>query len=391
MISGMNPKFKTRQLSVTDARLIVAASETQADLLFATGFFAPDPFIFFIHRGRKYLVMSDLEIDRAKAQARVHSVLSLSRYEKMLRKEGAKSFETAPILAKVLDHRGIRSVTVPGSFPFGLAEQLRKFGFRVHVSEGPIFPEREFKTRAETREIRKAQQAAEAGVAAAIQVLRDSRIRLDGTLWWNGTKLTSQILKQQISIAVLEHGCVANRTIVACGEQGVDPHQEGSGLLKPHQPIIIDVFPRSQRSGYWGDITRTVVKGRASARLKAQYQAVYEAQQLALQEIRPGISGRAVHQMVVSYFERQGFVTGTIKGRMQGFFHGTGHGVGLEIHEAPRLGGKGDDCLRPGHVVTVEPGLYYAGTGGVRLEDLVVVTPTGIWNLTRFPKYLEIK
>jgi Xaa-Pro aminopeptidase len=261
----------------------------------------------------------------------------------------------------------------------------------LHVSVGPIFPEREFKTPAETREIQKAQQAAEAGVAAAIQVLRDSTIRLDRTLWWNGAKLTSQILKLQISVAVLGHGCVASRTIVACGEQGVDPHQEGSGLLKAHQPIIIDVFPRSQRSGYWGDITRTVVKGRASDRLKAQYQAVYGAQQLALKEIRPGISGREVHQKVVDYFERQGFVTGIIRGRMQGFFHGTGHGVGLEIHEAPRLSGKGDDCLRPGHVVTVEPGLYYAGTGGVRLEDLVVVTPTGIRNLTRFPKYLEIR
>jgi Xaa-Pro aminopeptidase len=387
----MNPKSKTRQLSATDAKLIVAASETQADLLYATGFFAPDPFIFFIHRGRKYLVMSDLEIDRAKAQARVHSVLPLSRYEKMLRKAGVKSFETAPILAKVLNDRGIRSVIVPSSFPLGLAEQLRECGLRVHVSVGPIFPEREFKTSPETREIQKAQQGAEAGVAAAIQVLRDSTIRLDGTLWWNGAKLTSQVLKQQISIAVLGHGCVASRTIVACGEQGVDPHQEGSGLLKAHQPIIIDVFPRSQRSGYWGDITRTVVKGRASDRLKAQYQAVYGAQKLALEEIRPGISGRAVHQKVVDYFQRQGFVTGTIRGRMQGFFHGTGHGVGLEIHEAPRLSGKGDDCLRPGHVVTVEPGLYYAGIGGVRLEDLVVVTPTGIRNLTRFPKYLELR
>jgi len=315
----------------------------------------------------------------------------LTRYEKKLRKAGVESLETGAVLAKVLADRRIRSVIVPGSFPLCLTEQLQGSGLRVHACVGPFFPEREFKTPLEIREIQEAQRSAEAGVAAAIQVLRDSKIRRDKTLWWNDRKLTSQILKQQIAIAVLGHGCVASRTIVACGEQGVDPHQEGSGPLKAHQPIIIDVFPRSQRSGYWGDITRTVVKGRASDRLQAQYQAVFDAQQLALREIRPGVSGHAIHQIVAGYFKDQGFVTGTIRGRMQGFFHGTGHGVGLEIHEAPRLSGKGDDSLRPGHVVTVEPGLYYAGTGGVRIEDLVVVTPTGVRNLTHFPKYLEIE
>lgn len=372
------------------AELIVAASEIHADLLYATGFFAPDPFIFFIHRGRRYLVMSDLEVDRAKTQAHVRSVLSLSHYEKLLRDAGVKNIETAAVLAKVLTERKIRGVTVPGNFPLGLAEQLRKSGLRVEVKPGPFFPGREIKTQQETHDIRKSQQAAEAGVAAAVQLLRASKIRRDGTLGWDGRKLTSEVLKYHISIAALEHGCVASRTIVACGEHGVDPHQEGSGVLKAHQPIIIDVFPRSQQSGYWGDITRTVVKGRASDRLQAQYQAVLRAQQLALKEIRPGISGRAVHQKVVEYFEQQGFVTGIRGGRMQGFFHGTGHGVGLEIHESPRLSGKGEDCLRAGHVVTVEPGLYYAGIGGVRLEDLVVVTQAGIRNLTRFPKYLEI-
>jgi Xaa-Pro aminopeptidase len=387
----MKPRPKSKHPMSADARLIVSASETDANLFYATGFFAPDPFIFFIHRGRKHLVMSDLEIDRARQQARVHTVLSLSRYEQQLRQARAKTVDTAAILTRIFSDRRIRSVVVPDNFPLGLAELLRKSGLRVGVCPGAFFPEREIKGDEEIREIQKAQRAAESGIEAAFQVLRNSRIRPDGTLWWQGSKLTSEILKQRISIAALENGCVASHTIVACGELGIDPHEVGTGPLKAHQPIIIDVFPRSQSSGYWGDITRTVVKGRASDRLKAQFQAVLKAQRLALKEIRPGIPGREIHQKVVNYFEQEGFSTGNTGGRMQGFFHGTGHGVGLEIHEAPRLGSKGNEPLRAGHVVSVEPGLYYAGGGGVRIEDLVVVTSAGIQNLTHLPKYLEIE
>jgi Xaa-Pro aminopeptidase len=387
----MKPESKFKRPPLADTRLIVAASETDANLFYATGLFVPDPFIFFIHHGRKHLVMSDLEIDRARQQARVHTVLPLSRYEQQLRQAGAKTVDTPAVLTRILLGKRIRSVTVPDNFPLGLAELLRKSGLRVAVCPGPFFPEREIKRDEEIREIRKAQRAAESGIEAAFQVLRDSISRPDGTLWWQGSRLTAEILKQRISIVALENGCVASHTIVACGEQGIDPHEVGTGPLRAHQPIIIDVFPRSQSSGYWGDITRTVVKGRASDRLRAQFQAVLKAQRLALKEIRPGMSGLEIHQKVVDCFEQEGFPTGNIGGRMQGFFHGTGHGVGLEIHEAPRLGSKGTEPLRAGHVVTVEPGLYYAGVGGVRIEDLVVVTSVGIQNLTRFPKYLELE
>ena len=168
-----------------------------------------------------------------------------------------------------------------------------------------------------------------------------------------------------------------------------DPHEPGHGVLRAHEPIILDVFPRSQKTGYFGDLSRTVVRGRASDRLKAAYATVQAGQRIAYRDIRHGVSGRAIHQKILDLFAARGFPTGKIDGRMQGFFHGTGHGLGLDIHEPPRIS-PAEATLRTGHVVTVEPGLYYLGLGGVRLEDVVVVTATGNRKLTRAPQFLEI-
>ena len=156
-----------------------------------------------------------------------------------------------------------------------------------------------------------------------------------------------------------------------------------------HQPIVIDIFPRSGRTRYFADITRTVVKGQASLRVRQMHEAVLQAQARAVALIRGGADGAAIHQEVTAVFEHLGFPTGETNGRMHGFFHGTGHGLGLEIHEPPRIGKRGA-LLERGNVVTVEPGLYYPGEGGVRIEDVVVVTDTGCRNLTRYQKLLEL-
>ena len=197
-------------------------------------------------------------------------------------------------------------------------------------------------------------------------------------------------MKEAIDTVLLKLGFVSTHTIVAGGTQGCDPHNEGHGPLPAHRPIILDVFPRSQKDGYWGDITRTVVRGRAGEKIQALYRAVAEGQALALKQARPGASGRRIHQSVRDYFDSKGFPTGLHRGRMQGFFHGTGHGVGLEIHEPPHIGSRTESILRAGQVVTIEPGLYYPRVGGVRIEDLILITPRGYRNLTRFPKVLEI-
>jgi Xaa-Pro aminopeptidase len=369
--------------------LIVAASESDANMLYATSFFAPDPFIFFQHRGRKHVVMSDLEIDRAKRQADVDKVLSLSHYATELKKNGKATPTTADILESILHERTIRRLAVPANFPTLLADELRRRRFTLEVRKDPFFPLREKKRNEEVKKIRDSLMVAEAGLEAGLETVKKSRIARDGYLYLNGARLTSEKLKTVVNTAIMARGWVPSHTIIAAGDQCCDPHNEGSGPIKANSSIIFDIFPRSQKTGYFGDLSRTVVRGRASERLKAAYAAVQAGQKIAYRDIRSGASGREIHQKILDLFERRGFPTGKIGGRMQGFFHGTGHGLGLDIHEPPRIS-PAEATLRSGHVVTVEPGLYYPGMGGVRLEDVVVVTETGNRKLTRAPQFLEI-
>ncbi len=369
--------------------LIVAASESDANMLYATAFFAPDPFIFFQHRGKKYVVMSDLEIDRAKRQADVDVVLSLSRYAAEARKRGNPAPTTADIVARVFREKGIRRVAVPATFPTLLADELRKRRFTLEVKRDPFFPGREKKSDDEVKKIRASLAAAEAGLEAGIAAVQRSRIGRDRYLYWNRSRLTSETLKSIVNTAIMARGWVPSHTIIASGDQCCDPHNEGSGPIKAHSSIIFDIFPRSQKTGYFGDLSRTIVRGRASERLKEAYATVQAGQQIAYRDIRSGANGKEIHQKILDLFARRGFPTGKIDGRMQGFFHGTGHGLGLDIHEPPRISPV-DATLRSGHVVTVEPGLYYLGMGGVRLEDVVVVTANGNRKLTRAPQFLEV-
>ena len=373
-----------------DARLIYSASETDANMLWATRFFAPDPFIFIQKRGKTYLVMNDLEIDRARSQARVYKILSYSDYTRRCQQHGIQFPAVAQIVAEVLKDLRITSVEVPSSFPLGLADQLRNAAVNVVPKPDPFWPEREFKTAEEVRFIVESVRAAEKGMEAGIAAIRRSRIRRDGFLSLDGTRLTSEIVKRIINTTIMAQGYVPSHTIVASGDQCVDPHNQGSGPIRANSSIIMDLFPRSQRSGYFGDITRTVVRGRASDRLKRAYHCVQEGQNIAFRRIRNGVSAYDLHIAIMDYFKREGFETGLAKGRMQGFFHGTGHGLGLDIHEAPSFGLRSRNTLRTANVVTVEPGLYYQGLGGVRLEDVVIVTKTGCKNLVRIPKFLEV-
>jgi Xaa-Pro aminopeptidase len=207
---------------------------------------------------------------------------------------------------------------------------------------------------------------------------------------YHNAPLTSEKLRAIIDTAILQAGGLASHTIVAGGRQGCAPHEPGHGVLRANEPIILDVFPRSQKTGYFGDITRTVVKGRAREALRQLYYTVERGQELAFEHFQNKARGREVHQKVQEFFEKEGYKTGKMNGRMQGFFHGTGHGLGLEIHEAPRVGPNSTEALQVGHVVTVEPGLYYPELGGVRLEDVAFITGNGPRNLTKFEKVLEV-
>ncbi|HXV14885.1 MAG TPA: Xaa-Pro peptidase family protein [Candidatus Krumholzibacteria bacterium] len=369
--------------------LLYAASDNDADSLYATRFFAPDPFVFLrTGAGRRILVMSDLEIDRAKRQSNAHRVLSFARYAALAEKRWKRTPHAADTIAEVLRALRIGSVTVPASFPSGVTERLRKRRIAVYVADGPLFPERARKSAAEVKAIRDAMRATEAGMQAAVDTLRRARVR-KGWVVLDGRRLTAEDLRRAADTTILAHGCLPAHTIVAPGRQGCDPHDEGSGPIRAGVPIIVDIFPRAQKNGYFADITRTFVKGRASKTVRAMYDAVHDGQRLALRSIRHGARVRDIHDAIHALFAARGFQSGKIDGRMQGFFHGTGHGLGLEIHEPPRVAAN-DAVLEAGMVVTVEPGLYYWPHGGVRIEDTVLVTRRGITNLTRFPKFFEI-
>ena len=371
-----------------EARLIIADSETDADLYYATGFLAPDDFIFLQTPSEKLMLISDLEIDRAKSQSRIKNVLSLSHYLARAKNSGNKTPTSLDALCQLLGEKNIQKLHVPRTFPIASADHLRAKGYTITFPEDTYWAEREIKTPQEITHIHDTQQHTEAAMEEAINLIRQAEIQ-NNLLYLNGQPLTSETVKHRIQTTLLERNCNASHTIVACGDQACDPHNEGQGPLKAHQAIIIDIFPRNNATGYFADITRTVVKGQPSTELQNIYDTVLAGQQIALDHIKDGADGQAIHQKIVTLFESRHYKTGEIKGRMQGYFHGTGHGVGLEIHEAPRIG-KTAQTLRAGHVVTVEPGLYYPTRGAVRIEDLVVVTQNGCENLTTYPKFLSV-
>lgn len=372
----------------TDARLIIADSETNADLYYATRFLAPDPFTFLETDAEKILLMSDLELDRARSQAEVDTVASLSRYQAMAREGGVSEPTQLDALGQLLQERGIRSLLVPRSFPVASADGLREAGYNVTFPAGSFYPQREYKTPSEVEHIREVQRHTERAMDAAISAIKEARIR-DGLLFSGSEPLSAEEVKRQIATSLMECECTARGTIVACGDQACDPHNRGSGPLRAGLCIVIDIFPRSDRTGYCADITRTVIRGDPAPEAVRLYDTVLAGQELALGHIAAGRHGKDIHQAVVDLFEGRGYASGERDGRMQGFFHGTGHGLGLEIHEPPRIS-KADALLAAGHVVTVEPGLYYAGKGAVRIEDLVVVTEDGCENLTSYPKEFQL-
>jgi Xaa-Pro aminopeptidase len=371
-----------------EALLIIAASEADANLYYATRFLAGDPFVFLWHGAEKILLMSDLEVDRARSQARVDVVLPVRRYEDLAKASGIERPGVTDALCGLLKERRIQSLTVPGSFPIEHADKLRDQGLSLRVRPEPFFEARMVKSPEEIEAITRAMRRTEAAIDLAIAAIREAGVR-DEVLWWRGQVLTAEVIRRLIAIQLLKDGCIAENTIVACGEDGCDPHNRGAGPLRPGQSIILDIFPRDSESRYHADITRTVVKGRAPEALRRMYDAVLAGQQCAFRLLRDGADGELVHREVQQSLEAHGFKTGEVNGRMQGFFHGTGHGLGLDIHELPRVS-KTKATLRAGNVVTVEPGLYYPGVGGVRIEDVVVVTETGCRNLTQYPKELEV-
>ena len=366
-------------------RILYACPETDADLLYATRFFAPDAFLFLERHGRRTIVLSDLEVDRGRREAQVDEVLALSDERKRLglsRKSPWPQF-----LAAFLKARRIRRAAVPATFPLGLAQKLASKGIKLVAQQGMFFPERERKSAEELKLMRRALQITEAGMARGIEVLKSSRPGKKGVLAWSGRALTAERLRAEIESAILHAGGLPANTIVAGGEQACDPHERGRGPLRANSLIILDIFPRDARSGYFGDLTRTVLRGRATEAQRRLWELVKRGQSWALRQIKAGANGEKIEKGVKDLFKKEGFPTEQHEGRWRGMFHGLGHGLGLEIHEHLRIA---QSTFKTGQVFTVEPGIYWPGLGGARQEDVIAVTRDGHEMLSRFPKVLEL-
>jgi len=372
------------------AILLYADSERSADMLYLGRIQVPDAFVAFVARGKKYAVLGALELGRARKESAFDKVLQLETYLQRARKRWPdRKPGPAEVVALVAAEFRVKNFYIPDDFPAGLATRISQLGVGLTIVTDAIFPEREVKTPREIAAIREGNRCSAAGLAAAERLLRASKIK-GRQLLHDGKPLTSECLRRAIEVACLEAGSLSHGTIAAGGDQACDPHCVGHGPLRANELIVVDVFPRVQTTGYHGDMTRTFLRGRASDAQRALVEAVRAAQFGAMQSIRAGVNGRDIHHGVIAEFEQRGYATKhTAKGSV-GFFHGTGHGLGLAVHELPRMSTV-DHTLLKDSVVTVEPGLYYPGLGGCRIEDVVQVTARGVKQLSDFHYDWELR
>jgi Xaa-Pro aminopeptidase len=373
-----------------DGYLIDADSEL-SDQYYLSGFDAPDPFVT-LYDGKTHLLFPrSLEFGRAKRESRADTVERYVDFDhQRLVEEHGPDEAVSHVLAAFLDSYDVASVAVPARFPLRTADGLRDRGVSVTADTDSVVTEiRATKTESEIDHIRSAQRANEASMAAAEALLREATVE-DGTLVHDGDPLTSEAVKEEIEVTLLRHGCALDETIVACGADAADPHDRGSGPLSADEAIIVDIFPQDKTTKYHADMTRTFVKGEPSEAIRDWYDLTERAKAAAFDALEPGATGADVHDAVCDVYEEAGEPTLRSDDRTEtGFIHSTGHGVGLDVHELPRLSPNGGE-LEPGHIVTIEPGLYDPEIGGVRIEDIAVVTADGYENLTEYEQTLVV-
>ena len=364
-------------------KLMISSGEKNPDMRYASKVSTPDDIIWFQSDTVKGIIASPLEFDRLKAGKRCDTVVFPT--------DEFNGPHYLDILKCLAGRYRLDGFLVPEDFPLFMADRLRENGLRIEAVEEGFFPEREFKTLDEVEKITSSLRAAESGCCRAIEILRESSVDGAGQLVWNKEVLTSEILRSEIDCTMLRQGCLPTGTICAGAAQGAQPHNQGSGPLYANTPIVMDIFPKSSVTGYWGDLTRTVVKGRAQDVVKRAFDAVFEARELAKSMLKIGADPAEIHNAAAASMEKRGFCTGVSEAGNYGFFHGLGHGVGLDIHEAPRLSPRNSQVLKGGEVVTIEPGLYYPEWGGIRLEDMAYISPDGnVEILTEIETFLEL-
>ncbi len=366
--------------------IIVGSGESVSDLRYASRLSTPDEFIYFSAAGDPALhgvVVSDLEYGRALKNCPENFIILNSA------EIGRGSILKQ--LSALAGKYDFREFIVPEYFPLALADDLRAAGISVRVRRGVFFPEREFKSSDEIELIRRPLRAAEAALRRAREVVAAAGIGNNGELIAeDGEILTSEKLRFEINSVLLRFNCSGVGTIAAGALQSALPHHVGSGPLFARTPIVMDIFPRDEDTGYWGDLTRTIIRGKAPEHIRKAFDCVRKVRDEAQKLIRPGAIPSEIHRFAAESFEQAHFFTGRDEHGTCGFFHSLGHGVGLDIHENPRLGPGNHKKLAGGEVVTIEPGLYYPEWGGIRMENLAAVKSDGIELLTEIDDLFEV-
>lgn len=341
-----------------------------------------DPFLWFEHEGRARAVLSSNESGRVRALLPELDVVEVDRFGRRALLDSGMGYDRAEweVALRACREFGITAARVPGTFPLGVAEHLRAGGVELTVDLDAFAERRRVKSPRQLEGIRRAQRAADAAMGLAARLLRDP-----------APDLTCESIRSRMKALCEEMGCeLEDDVIVARKEQAAMGHESGSGSVWRGDLVLVDIWPRDKATRCYADMTRTFVAGGAApdAELDEYWRLCREALERTTAAVRPGVTGRELYDLACEVFEAAGKPTQRTAAEGQsleeGFFHGLGHGVGIEVHEAPSLGLSGEPLVA-GDVITLEPGCYRQGYGGCRLEDLVLVTEEGGEVLTDFP------
>ncbi len=360
---------------------VAFGSSQNADIRYLTRFRIEDPVVYIKKPGEKgVMVIGQMEYERATRES-IAAVMTRSEAGLLdiMKEESVMQRAYARMIARYVGSH----ILVPASFPYGIGHELEAL-CNVTLDPGSVGTARAIKSDDEIDKIRSVQSATDLAMDQAISLIKASR-PIKGVLYHDGQVVTSEKVRSLVHKTLMDHGCHAIDTIITCGKDTALPHALGSGPLMESEPIVIDMFPADDLTGYFTDMTRTVTRGEPAVELIEMYNAVREAQDLGMSLVKHGASGSSVHQAVADMFAEKGYGTNS-----EGFTHNLGHGVGLEVHEQPTLGPAGGS-LAAGNVVTVEPGLYYRDIGGVRLENTGAVTQTGFDSFTQFCREFIIR
>lgn len=368
--------------------VFLSVPDHDADTFYFSGFKAMDPMLMLGTLEAPIGLIPRLEVERAKQEGRFAEVLDLtSIYEEIAATGGKKTPSGA--LARICKQRGISRLSASGNLPASLYQGLLDEGIEVAIEEGMIFPQRLVKTPKELEGIRAGTRISELAFDRTRDLLSACKIGSDGILMLNGEIFTSERLRREICITTIGAGASVCNPIAAGGTQAADCHNIGYGPLRAREMIVVDIFPRDSQSFMYGDLSRTFVKGHPTDKQRHIYETIYRAHMTALSMFGPGADLAQIDKAARTIMEEAGYPTRKRDdGLWEGTYCGIGHGLGLDIHEPPFIG-RTSSILQPGHVMTLEPGIYIPEIGGCRIEDTVLITETGA-ELLNQPDYTWI-